>query len=62
MSKLPDDFPIVPVGSVALLITHRSPSGRWEYDDIIIVSEMDAVRLKFELGDDCQSLMDLLED
>lgn len=52
----------VPAGHRVIMINNRSPSGRWESDDILIVTEMDAIRLKMEYGDDCYDFTDLVND
>ena len=42
-------------------ITKRSPSGRWESDDLLIVSKLEAVALKLQHGKDFDDLTHLVE-
>jgi hypothetical protein len=50
---------VVPSGHRFVIITNRSPSGRWENDDVLIVTELDAIRLKMEHGQDFYDATDL---
>ena len=50
---------VVPSGHRFVIITNRSPSGRWENDDVLIVTELDAIRLKMLHGKDFYDATDL---
>ena len=50
---------VVPPGHRFVIITNRSPSGRWESDDVFIVTELDAIRLKMLHGKDFYDATDL---
>jgi hypothetical protein len=50
----------VPPGYRFIMITNRSPSGRWESGDVHLVTEMDAIRLKMLHGKDFYDATDLV--
>jgi len=63
MAKDPwfDDIGFNPETHAFISITNRSPSGRWESDDLLVVTKLEAVALKLQYGKDFDDLTDLVE-